>query len=116
MSYHDSNNSTESLLNQASPTFQRSPIQERRSRSSRRNPISFFSLAGLRNGIRDTFFQRTVTPVVGRKGYGTVQASDAEEAEDLERQSSGSEITLGGEDEQKEGWRVDARVISDATV
>lgn len=106
------NTSEVSLLNPHNHQIQHSYQQSYGAKaynSPKAHPISLFSLAGLKS----IFFQRTVTLIPQRKNYGSVPSSDNDDVE-----SQSSEATEVGDDafEKKIGWKIDARVISDATV
>ncbi|KAL3420654.1 integral membrane protein DUF125 [Phlyctema vagabunda] len=123
----------------ASPSPVRRSIVRRRHPSSYQKPVGAMSLVGLKN----LFFSRTVTPVAVRKnGQSGLPGSyewnsnprqpllatsrsespsdsissasqDAESVTDVESQSGDSRLE---KTRQRGGFRIDARVISDATI
>jgi hypothetical protein len=76
------------------------------------SPVAAMSLVGLKN----LFFRQTITPVVrpnkSARDYDSEQTVTNESVTDLESQST----DLKNEKANKKGFRVDARVISDATI
>ena len=89
-------------------TVLRSAVRRRRPEPSRPSALSAMSLVGLKH----LFFRQTVTPVPIRSKTEAPQtcSSDSDVA-DVESQDSKTEKV-----NQKKGFRVDARVISDATI
>jgi hypothetical protein len=87
----------------AGPSFVRRRLREPQSSS-----IKAMSLVGLKN----IFFRQTITPVPAQRSDATSQSSIlGSDSGDVESQDSKTEKA-----NQKKGFKVDARVISDATI
>jgi hypothetical protein len=106
----------------------RFPSSQNQAQGPRRSAIQYFSLLGLKN----LFFERTLTPTgqyatkpdpsrtpllgnkQGENDTGDETSSTAGSVSDLE-----SQTTIGEARQEKgssRGWRIDARIISDATI
>lgn len=92
----------------ASSTAATPSVVRRRLRELEPTPIKAMSLVGLKK----IFFRQTVTPVMGPRRSDSSQSSILGSDEgDVESQDSKTEKANG-----KKGFKVDARVISDATI
>jgi hypothetical protein len=92
----------------ASSTTAAPSVVRRRHREPPAPSIKAMSLVGLKN----IFFRQTVTPVLARRTSETSQSTIlGSNAGDVESQDSKAEKA-----NQRKGFKVDARVISDATI